>query len=206
MEHYWQNIDGFFTPYHMEYYKLISNYFIKRNVHGDAQIHLVEIGSFKGRSSSFMAVEIANSGKNIRFDCVDIWKVYREHQPGETGEIKEVIEDTFEAFLNNMKPVTGFFQTVRMPSVDAAATYADNSLDWVFIDAEHDYESVKKDIIAWYPKVKIGGMIGGHDFHYQSVIDAVSELLPDATGMFGCWHERLTPEVIEKIKIQRNNN
>ena len=48
--------------------------------------HFVEIGSYKGRSSSYMAVEIVNSGKSITFDCVDTWKGSEEHQQGQSFE------------------------------------------------------------------------------------------------------------------------
>jgi hypothetical protein len=47
-------------------------------------------------------------------------------------------------------------------SVDAAEDIPDN-LDFVYIDGNHKYEFVKQDIEAYYPKIKIGGVIGGHD-------------------------------------------
>ena len=50
-------------------------------------------------------------------------------------------------------------------SVEAAAEVADGSVDFVYIDADHTYNSVKRDIDAWLPKVKPGGVIGGHDFY-----------------------------------------
>ena len=52
-------------------------------------------------------------------------------------------------------------------SVEAAKDFEDKSLDFVYIDAAHDYESVKVDIRAWFPKIKIGGTIGGHDFYIE---------------------------------------
>jgi hypothetical protein len=63
----------------------------------------------------------------------------------------------------------------RTTSLDAAARIPDRSLDFVYIDARHDYESVKEDVRAWYPKVKSGGIIAGHDY--------VDGLLPQ--GDFG---------------------
>lgn len=40
----------------------------------------------------------------------------------------------------------------------------DDSLDFVYIDADHTYQAVKKDLVAWFPKLKSGGIFGGHDF------------------------------------------
>jgi hypothetical protein len=76
-----------------------------------------------------------------------------------------MVNDTaFEVFTENMKPAEGFYNAVKLPSIEAAKLYGDNSLDFVFIDASHEYESVKDDIEAWYPKIKFGGYIGGHDY------------------------------------------
>jgi predicted O-methyltransferase YrrM len=82
-------------------------------------------------------------------------------------------------FLKNIQPAASFIRPIRQSSVEAAALYADNSLDFVFIDAAHDYENVKADIAAWYPKVKVGGTIAGHDYGWpgSSVHDAVNEYL-----------------------------
>lgn len=48
------------------------------------------------------------------------------------------------------------------PSAVAAAEFADESLDWVYVDADHRYEAVKADVAAWWPKVRPGGLLGGH--------------------------------------------
>ena len=55
----------------------------------------------------------------------------------------------------------------------------DNSLDLVFIDADHSYGAVKKDIIAYAPKLKEGGLLTGHDIDYPGVNKAVNELIID---------------------------
>jgi hypothetical protein len=52
----------------------------------------------------------------------------------------------------------------RTTSVEAAANVPDASLDFVYLDARHDYESVIEDLVAWYPKVKPGGIFAGHDY------------------------------------------
>lgn len=50
-------------------------------------------------------------------------------------------------------------------TVEAAKLYEDGSFDFVFIDADHSYEAVRADIAAWAPKVRVGGWLGGHDYH-----------------------------------------
>lgn len=66
------------------------------------------------------------------------------------------------------KAVTEFARArariVRKPSVEAATAFADGTLDFIFIDADHSYEGCKADIEAWAPKVKKGGLIAGHDY------------------------------------------
>jgi len=78
-----------------------------------------------------------------------------------------------------MKPAEGYYTPLKMTSLDAAKLYEDASLDFVFIDASHEYEDVKNDINAWLPKVKMGGVIAGHDYPWESVAKAVHEVLAD---------------------------
>jgi hypothetical protein len=56
------------------------------------------------------------------------------------------------------------WRLVRMASVDAAMTVPDGSLDFVYIDGDHRCSAVVADIRAWAPKVKVGGLIAGHDY------------------------------------------
>lgn len=81
-------------------------------------------------------------------------------------------------------------------SVDVAATIPNGSLDFVYIDAKHNYRSVSEDIRAWRSKVKPGGWIGGHDYgpdpdgveRFPGVRQAVREAFGGAmTGADYCW-------------------
>jgi hypothetical protein len=67
---------------------------------------------------------------------------------------------------------------IKSDTVSAAADIADSSLDFVFIDASHDTESVTKDIRAWRRKVRKGGMLTGHDANLSSVTAALDAELP----------------------------
>ena len=114
-----------------------------------------------------MCVEIANSNKNIEFYCVDNWKGSIEHLGN--PELPKL----YEIFTKNMEPVKDHYTPVKMNSLEAVNLFPNESLDFVFIDASHEYEDVKEDIKAWLPKVKIGGILAGHDYHHQPIKDAL---------------------------------
>lgn len=144
--------------------------------------HFVEVGVWKGRSAAFLAVEIINSGKIITLDLVDTWKGSEEHQT--------MIDDLYNIFQENIQPVRSYVNIKMIDSLSAAKTYEDSSLDFVFIDADHKYESVKADINAWLPKIKPGGYIAGHDYPtWEGVTKAVDELFPKESINSGedCW-------------------
>jgi predicted O-methyltransferase YrrM len=131
----------------------------------------VEVGSWKGRSAAFLGVEIINSGKPIQLYCVDTWKGSSEHQ--DMHCIKN--DSLYSEFINNTKAIDSVIVPLRMPSLEAAMQFEDNSIDFVFLDASHEYEDIKADIEAWYPKVKPGGLFAGHDYEWDGVYRAVSE-------------------------------
>lgn len=135
----------------------------------------VEVGSWKGRSSAHMAVEIANSNKDIRFYCVDTWEGSKEHQ-------SQDLSNLYQTFLDNMRPVERHYFPLKLTSLEASRKFRDESLDFVFLDASHEYEDVREDILAWLPKVKPGGVLAGHDYYlghnyFPGVKRAADELL-----------------------------
>lgn len=69
-------------------------------------------------------------------------------------------------------------QLHRATTHDASALVADESLDFVFIDADHSYDAVSDDIFKWKPKVRPGGWLGGHDYNkkFPGVVAAVDRV------------------------------
>ena len=67
------------------------------------------------------------------------------------------------------------FTAMQLSSVEASTKFTDESLDVVFIDMCHLYDCVKEDLEAWYPKLKYGGYIAGHDISWMGVHQAVAE-------------------------------
>ncbi len=77
----------------------------------------------------------------------------------------------------------GKVEILRMDNREAAAQLP-NDLDLVYIDANHAYEEVKKDMEAWYPKVRKGGILSGDDYHYyDGVVAAVDEFVREHPGI-----------------------
>lgn len=173
MEHFYQSIPGHFN-YENVYKDMIAfapQYSAEK---------FVEIGAWKGKSICYAGVEIINSGKNIRLDSVDTW----EGSPGEPVLMNDesVINKTlYDEFIKNIGPVKHIVTPIKLSSVLAANVYQDNSVFFVFIDSSHLYESIKEDILAWLPKVKSGGFIGGHDIdqpeEFNGVRAAVNEII-----------------------------
>jgi hypothetical protein len=145
--------------------------------------HIVEIGAFLGRSTSFLAVEAQH--KKMRIDVVDTWLGSQEHQNME--DIKNGC--LFGKFLKNLEPVINNINVIRAGSLRAVRMYDDASLDAVFIDGDHSYNAVKSDIIEWRKKVKSGGILAGDDYHsYVGVKKAVDELIPNRLVTDRYWH------------------
>src|SRR5262249_50144311 len=98
-------------------------------------------------------------------------------------------------FLANLEDcgVREIVRPVRCPSIRAASAFDDGSIDFCFIDAAHDFESVLDDVQAWLPKVKPGGRLAGHDIEMKSVHQAVHTALGENWRIDGsCWiHDRL---------------
>lgn len=141
----------------------------------DSGSTFVEVGCWKGKSISYLAVEVINSNKDITVYGVDTWNGSVEHKNN-----PEIVNGTlYKTFLDNISPVSHVVKPIRMSSFDACKQFEDESLDFVFIDASHEYEDVKEDIQIWIEKVKKGGILAGHDYHHPPIVRALNELLSD---------------------------
>lgn len=146
---------------------------------------IVELGAWKGRSSAFLVVEAKNKSPNIKIHIVDTWLGSGEHTAGMTDGL-------YEKFISNMSPLNGHYQPHRMTTDEAAPLFEDGSLDAVFIDADHTYDAVKKDIANWMPKIRKGGILAGHDYihTWPGVIQAVNESISGFSTMEQCWFKQ----------------
>lgn len=125
-----------------------------------------EIGVLKGRN----AANILAHWNGKKLHLIDSFKIRR-------GRCYRIVQ---ERFKNDERVVVhnGF-------SIDIAKTFKDNQLDWVYIDACHEYTSVCADLISWYRVVKTGGIIAGHDYRDgDSLLSADTYGVKSAVDMF----------------------
>jgi len=131
---------------------------------------IVEVGVWKGHSISYLAGLLRNR-PGIKIYAVDLFEKARWLKYQREVDVLSLLYN-----YNLNKTQTRHLITDIIDYSDKAALkFEDASIDFVFLDADHEYESVKKDINAWYPKVRSGGIIAGHDRHFPGVKKAVQE-------------------------------
>ena len=118
----------------------------------------VEIGVYKG----YNARRICKGAPGLKLYCVDSWE---ERDGGTRKEGFEVMERIFRQTRDRLAPYPNC-QLIRGCSMDGVKSFEDESLDFVYIDATHDYESVMEDIVGWSKKVRRDGLVMGHDYRY----------------------------------------
>ena len=181
MNHYYQNIQGWFD------YEEVIRLAIDKATDG---AKFVEIGAWKGKSAAFAGVEILNSGKDITYYAVDHFLGSEEHRNPVSPhyDYASISGDLKAQYLVNIEPVKSVVKTLDMQSGEASKKFKKASLDFVYIDGSHDYDSVCVDIEIWLPKLKPGGMIGGHDYTtHETVKQAVDTYFTDLQIIGKSW-------------------
>jgi hypothetical protein len=136
----------------------------------------VEVGVYKGKN----ARNLLNLLPGLTLFLVDRWAEYnsKEIKNDEASTMGFINQDTWNKIYNKVLKLQrrqGLkrVKIIRKNSIQASKKFKDRSLDFVFIDAGHSFESVKNDIMAWLPKIKSSGFIGGHDYNRSGVKQAI---------------------------------
>ena len=144
----------------------------------------VEGGAWLGSSSSYLCDKAQD---RINIYIVDTWKGSQDELTTYHALATQI--DIYPIFLDNMGDRK--FTPIKKTSVEASKDFEDNSCDVVYIDMQHTYEAVSEDLKHWYPKVKNGGYIAGHDIDKDGVKLAVSQFFDNRYDIIGsarhCW-------------------
>jgi hypothetical protein len=144
----------------------------------------VEIGSYNGESSSIML-----GFKKIKhLHCIDSWTFCANYNqscvpnknPDKSADFSYAKNNFYNRLKNKIESKRCI--PIQSDSISASNDFLDLSIDVVYVDADHSYESVKSDLNIWYPKIKHGGFICGHDYnigrdHWPGVTRAVNEFI-----------------------------
>ncbi len=128
-----------------------------------------EVGTFEG----YNALGIVRFTSITKLYCIDPYKTYNCIIGGYMSKFTQ--EDWDEMFeLTKLRLKDFPVEFIRQDSVKGAELVP-NDLDFAYLDGDHATESVLRDIKVWFPKVKIGGRLGGHDFVEPEVRQAVAQ-------------------------------
>ena len=149
-----------------------------KEILGDVNI-AVEVGVWRGDYSRFINEHLVPQ----QFYGVDPYMQYNDYPDGEDFADQVSLDRLHAATL--LRYNSWGATLLRSTSVDAASQFLDGTLDFVYLDGDHVYEGVKADIAAWWPKIRPGGILSGHDYcnvdpkKNFGVILAVNELVSE---------------------------
>ena len=142
----------------------------KKPFPNSSELVAVEIGTFKGVNAYYMLKDCPQ----LTLYCVDGYKRVTIETGG--ADVPEYERLTIMACAENLlSPFYPRCVRVFKQSEEAYKDFPDEYFDYVYIDGEHLYDFVKKDIELWYPKLKKNGIFAGHDFEMAEVMRAVAE-------------------------------
>jgi len=147
---------------------------VKNGKDGDK---FLEVGCFMGKSTAYLLQKIKESRKDISVSVIDIFEAECDHHADLINEHKG--GTLLDIFKSNMYDL-GLSASVLIGRSDEVYNKLhDNTFSMIFIDAAHDYKSVKSDLNNFYPKLKSGGVFAGHDYGEKScgVGQAVDEFV-----------------------------
>lgn len=119
--------------------------------------------------------------------AVDCWSASGKFSENDSFLTQSQLDEQYDFVCNRFKS-DNRVKIIRDFSINASKNFEDESLDFVYIDADHTYKNVKIDLECWYPKLKKYGILSGHDYikitHFVDgkplkfeVIEAVSDFM-----------------------------
>ena len=142
--------------------------------HPDMKI--LEIGTRQGSSSALFASYIKEYGG--KFYTCDNYTISGMGLNNPTPYIKLI----FEKHIQNLELIN-YIDFIYKSSLETSKMFEDNIFDFKFIDGCHVYSYIKQDVELWYPKVKDGGILCGHDCEFIPENDFVVETLKHNYGV-----------------------
>ena len=135
--------------------------------HTSRSIVGLEIGVWRGDNAGYLLQNCNNISKLYGIDP------YLPYQDWNRFITKEDIDPIKNAAVENLKMFGDRFELIETTATAAVNRFKDNSLDFIFIDGNHSFETCHQDLCNYYDKVKPGGIFAGHDYTLQGVNNAL---------------------------------
>jgi predicted O-methyltransferase YrrM len=155
IDHYYHLVEGWFNM-EKQYLELLD-----ATPEGGV---FVELGCYKGKSTSFIGVEIHKQKRDINFFAIDSFEGATNSTDANEIKAYEGISEIEESYTYNVAQIGNKIKTIVSLTDEAAQYFNDKSVDVIFLDAGHSREAVLNDLKAWYPKMKNNSIMAGHDW------------------------------------------
>ena len=165
-----------------------------------------EVGVWNGDT----AERILAQRPKVRLFLVDRWE---PPEPGDSyfnsgakiaAQSENMHQKAYQRCRMRTEPYKERIEWLVGASLEMAEAVAERSLDFVFVDADHSFEGVYNDILAWLPKIAVGGWIGGHNWNAKwPVEEAVTAILDKKTvtkDANSTWFHTVTEEDHDLVK------
>ena len=165
---------------------------------------VVDVGTFLGASAETMLEAMPEDGLLITVDT------FEGVEGSNTGAVSSDVMMSYAA--QRLSHFGNRAKIFKAKSTDLAVTFNPGTVDLVFIDAAHDYESVKADILAWFPSLRPGGVMSGHDYDRRGKTPLTeSEIMErscldwDRKSGVHCGVVRAVREMFDEIMVSDND-
>lgn len=151
-----------------------------------------KVGAEVGVAQGHHAQTLCEAIPDLKLYAVDVWAKYKGYR-----EYTDRIDKYFIEAKERLSPYNVEF--VQAFSMDAVTRFADNSLDFVYLDGAHDFKNVAMDVCEWSKKVRPGGIVFGHDYKRSKgkyIVD-VKDVIPAF-----CYAKGITPWFVLKNDLK----
>lgn len=139
-----------------------------------------EIGVHRGYFSNI----ILKNWKGRKLYSVDPWTTFTDILSDERWNREFAAQEENFSVAREILGMYGKRSSIlKMTSSEASEKFEDNQLDFVYIDAQHNFDAINEDIHLWYPKIRSGGILSGHDY-LDGVVNDIDFRVKSAVDRF----------------------
>eukprot|EP01038_Epipyxis_sp_PR26KG_P010306 gene10306-13852_t len=138
-----------------------------------------------------------------KYILVDLW--HHQDNYKDTANVDDKDQELlFKEAKNNLKVFSNKTEFIRNFTTSAALLVPDNSLDFIYVDARHDYCGCKQDIEQWWPKLKPGGIMAGHDYVTVAFLRTIIKWEDWSICQDGSKHEYAVMAAVDEVAAALN--